>query len=45
MYSNDYRQRAVVYKDEGHTFNELKEAFQIPPETYYLWKERLENGS
>jgi transposase len=44
MYSNDYRRCSVAFKDEGHTFNELKEAFQIPPETYYLWKERLENG-
>ena len=23
---------------------ELKEAFGIPPETYYIWKERLESG-
>jgi transposase len=34
----------VAFKDEGHTFKELKEAFKIPPETYYLWKEKLENG-
>jgi transposase-like protein len=38
MYSKDYRQRAVAYKDEGHTFKELKEAFDIPPETYYQWR-------
>jgi transposase len=44
MYSIDYKQRAVAFKDEGHTFKEFKEAFNIPPETYYLWKEKLENG-
>jgi transposase len=43
-YSKDYRKRAVEYKDSGHTFKELKEAFEIPPETYYDWKEKLENG-
>ena len=40
----DYRLRAVAYRDEGHTFNELKEAFKIPAETYYQWKEKLECG-
>jgi transposase len=40
----DYRKRAVEYKDEGHTFKELKEAFKIPPETYYNWKENLNSG-
>jgi transposase-like protein len=44
MYSNDYKRRAVAFKDEGHTFKELKEAFNIPPETYYVWKEKIENG-
>jgi hypothetical protein len=45
MYSNDYRRRAVAFKDEGHTFNELKEAFQIPPETYYFGKRNLKMGT
>jgi len=44
MYSIDYIRRAVDYKDEGHTFRELKDAFDIPAETYYQWKEKLENG-
>jgi len=44
MYSIDYIRRAVDYKDEGHTFRELKDAFDIPPETYYQWKEKLGNG-
>jgi transposase len=43
-YSKDYRKRAVEYKEAGHTFKELKEAFKIPPETYYDWKEKLESG-
>jgi transposase len=43
-YSKDYRKRAVEYKDSGHSFKELKEVFKIPPETYYGWKEKLENG-
>ena len=36
--------RAVAYKNEGHTFKELKDTFNIPSETYYQWKEKLENG-
>jgi transposase len=43
-YSMDYRSAAVSYKEEGHTFKQLREAFKIPPETYYEWKGRLENG-
>jgi len=44
MYSIDFIRCAVAYKDEGHTFSELRNIFNIPPETYYLWKEKLENG-
>jgi len=40
----DYRMRAVAYKDEGHTFKELKEVFKIPAQTYYQWKEKFQNG-
>ena len=40
----DYRMRAVAYKDEGHTFKELKEIFKIPAQTYYQWKGKLQNG-
>ena len=42
-YSIDFITQAVAYKQEGHTFKQLKEAFGIPPETYYDWKEKLEN--
>jgi len=43
-YSIDYKTRAVAYKQEGHTFKQLREAFGIPSETYYDWKEKLESG-
>lgn len=36
-YSLDYREAAVEYKKNGHTFKELKEAFKITPQTYYNW--------
>ncbi len=43
-YSIDYIKRAVGYKQEGHTFKELKEAFHIPSATYYDWRKKLEDG-
>jgi transposase len=43
-YSMDYRSAAVAYKQNGHTFKQLQQAFKIPPETYYQWMERFENG-
>jgi transposase len=43
-YGIDYKKWAVEYKDAGHTFDELREAFKIPPITYYDWKEKLQNG-
>jgi transposase len=42
-YSIDFIRRAVAYKQEGHTLKQLQEAFGIPAETYYDWKEKLEN--
>jgi transposase len=44
MYSKDFKLRAVAFKNEGHTFKELKKAFGIPPETYYQWNENIRNG-
>ena len=44
MYSIDFIRRAVAYKDDRHTFAELKNAFKILPETYYIWKKKLKNG-
>jgi hypothetical protein len=43
-YSIDFKKRAVAYKQEGHTFKQLREVLGIPSETYYDWKEKLENG-
>jgi transposase len=43
-YSIDFIKRAVSYKEEGHTLKQLREAFGIPAETYYDWKEKLESG-
>ena len=42
-YSIDYIKRAVAYKQEGHTFKQLREVFGIPSETYYDWKKKLES--
>ena len=44
MYSIDYKRRAVEYKQEGHTFKELREAFNIPNQTYYRWLEEYQYG-
>jgi transposase len=43
-YSIDFIKTAVAYKQKGHTFKQLEEAFGIPSQTYYLWKKKLENG-
>ena len=43
-YSIDFIRRAVAYKDEGHTFDQLREAFGIPNTTYYDWVKKLKNG-
>lgn len=43
-YSDDYRKRAIEYKDSGHTFGELREAFKIPARTYYDWKQKFADG-
>jgi group II intron reverse transcriptase/maturase len=43
-YSIDFIERAVAFKHNGHTFNQLREVFGIPAETFYLWEKRLESG-
>ena len=44
-YNEKYRERAVSYKDSGHTFKELKEIFKITGRTYYQWnKNKSETG-
>ena len=36
-YCENYRKAAVEYKDNGHTFKELKSTFKISSFTYYRW--------
>lgn len=43
-YSKDYIKRAVAYKQEGYTFKELQQAFNISSATYYDWEKKLKNG-
>ena len=40
----DFIKRAVAYKDAGHTFKQLREAFDIPNQSYYTWKKNLQSG-
>jgi hypothetical protein len=44
MYSIDYIKRSVEYRQEGHTFAQLREAFDIPSATFYDWEEKLDSG-
>jgi hypothetical protein len=34
----------VEYRQEGHAFAQLREAFDIPSATYYDWEAKLSNG-
>jgi len=43
-YSKDFIKRAVAYKQEGHSFGQLREAFGIPSATYYDWEDKLNSG-
>ncbi|MDR2536483.1 MAG: transposase, partial [Treponema sp.] len=43
-YSLDYKKRVAAYKQECHTFKQLREAFGIPSETYYGWEEKPDSG-
>jgi transposase len=43
-YSKDFIKRAVAYRQEGHTFGQLREAFGIPSATYYDWEEKFDSG-
>ena len=41
-YDIKYREQAVAYKNAGHTFKQLKEAFKISSYTYYEWVKNKE---
>ncbi len=43
-YNIDFIKRAVEYRQEGHIFAQLREAFDIPSATYYYWEVKLNNG-
>ena len=43
-YSIDFIKRAVDYKQEGHTFAQLREAFDIRSATFYDWQAKLNGG-
>ena len=43
-YSLDFIKTAVAYKQNGHSFKELDETFEISSATYYDWAEKLKNG-
>jgi transposase len=40
-YSEDFRRRAIEYIDEGHTYDELYEAFKIYPSRISEWRKLL----
>jgi transposase len=43
-YSKDFIEAAVAFKQNDHTFKQLREVFGIPAETFYQWEGRLESG-
>lgn len=43
-YSEDYRKRAVEYHREGHTVEQVQEAFKIYPSTLRDWETRYDRG-
>jgi len=43
-YSIDFVKRAPAYKQQGHTFKQLREIFGICSQSYYQWVEKLANN-
>ena len=41
-YDEKFRRRVILYKDSGHTFAEVYEAFGVRSRSYYVWKTELE---
>jgi hypothetical protein len=44
-YSLDFRKQAIAYMDRGHTFAELKEAFNIFLSALNAWRRLLKKQS
>ena len=42
-YDEKYRSRVIEYKDAGHTFKEVYEAFGVNSKSYYQWKKQIED--
>jgi transposase len=42
MHSEEFKKQVVAFKDNGHTFKELKEVFGIQWATYCRWKKNKE---
>jgi len=40
-YSADFKARVIQYRDAGHTFKEVHEAFGVDCKRYYVWKQQL----
>ncbi|MDR0376392.1 MAG: transposase [Spirochaetaceae bacterium] len=40
-YEERFRRRIIAYKDSGHTFAQVYEAFGVTPRSYYTWKAEL----
>jgi len=37
----EFRRKAVEYRQNGHSFRDLRKEFGISPQTFYNWEERL----
>ena len=41
-YDEVFKRRVIEYKDTGHTFKDVDEAFGVDSKRYYSWKKQLE---
>jgi transposase len=41
-YDKIFRKRVIEYKDAGHTFKQVNEAFGVDSRRYYSWKKQME---
>jgi transposase len=42
VYDKIFRKRVIEYRNPGHTFKEVNEAFGVDSRRYYSWKKQLE---
>ena len=43
-YDEEFRGKAIEYKDDGHTFVQLKKIFGVTSRSYYRWKDNKEQS-